>query len=102
MLASSVRRPLMRAPRVPSRARALNSAQQAVAAALHCTDVCCGLNFTTCTVAPQPAHWTGCGVACRSSRTRRPLGGEVPRDLLLPARHRAGGVDLELEPFHHG
>jgi hypothetical protein len=69
MLPRSVQQLLTRALRVPSAARARNSAQQAVAAALHCTAVCCGLNFTTRTVAPQPAHWTGCGVACRSSRT---------------------------------
>jgi hypothetical protein len=63
MLARSVPQPPIRALRVPSAARARNSAQQLTAAALHCTDVCCGLNFTTRTLAPQPAHWTGCAVA---------------------------------------
>jgi hypothetical protein len=51
----------------PSAARARNSAQHAVAAGLHCTDVCCGLNFTTSTAAPHRAHSTGCGTARRSS-----------------------------------
>jgi hypothetical protein len=55
--------PSTSALRVPSAARARNSAQQAAAAAVHCTDVCCGLNFTTSAVAPQRAHSTGCGAA---------------------------------------
>jgi hypothetical protein len=49
--------------RVPSAPRARNSAQPPTAAAVHCTDVCCGLNLTTSAVAPQRAHSTGCGAA---------------------------------------
>ena len=49
--------------RVPAAARARNSAQRPTAAAVHCNDVCCGLNFTTSAVAPQRAHSTGCGAA---------------------------------------
>ena len=63
MLSRSAAHPSTSALRVPSAARARNSAQQAAAAAVHCTDVCCGLNFTTSAVAPQRAHSTGCGAA---------------------------------------
>src|SRR5258708_25485953 len=112
MLARSAPQPATRALRVPSAARARNSAQDPAAAAVHCTDVCCGLNLTTCTDAPQRAQSTGWGAPRRSSeRTapgkatsarlsrgsgRRSPGGQVRRDLLLPARYRPAGIDLEL------
>ena len=63
MLPRRAAHPSTSALRVPSAARARNSAQQPAAAAVHCTDVCCGLNFTTPAVAPQRAHSTGCGAA---------------------------------------
>jgi hypothetical protein len=63
MLSRRAAHPSISALRVPSAARARNSAQQPAAAAVHCTDVCCGLNFTTSAVAPQRVHSTGCGSA---------------------------------------
>ncbi|MGH3251908.1 MAG: hypothetical protein ACRDOI_37645 [Trebonia sp.] len=63
MLSRRAEHPSISALRVPSAARARNSAQHRTAAAVHCTDVCCGLNFTTSAVAPQRAHSTGCAVA---------------------------------------
>jgi hypothetical protein len=63
MLARRAAHPSTSALRVPAAARTRNSAQRSTAAALHCTDVCCGLNFTTSAVAPQRAHSTGCGAA---------------------------------------
>jgi hypothetical protein len=63
MLSRRAAHPSTSALRVPSAARARNSAQRPAAAAVHCTDVCCGLNFTTSAVAPQRAHSTGCGSA---------------------------------------
>jgi len=63
MLSRSAAHPSTSALRVPSAARARNSAQRRTAAPVHCTDVCCGLNFTTSAVAPQRAHSTGCGAA---------------------------------------
>ena len=63
MLSRRAAHPSTSALRVPSAARARNSAQQSAAAAVHCTDVCCGLNFTTSAVAPQRVHSTGCGSA---------------------------------------
>src|SRR5580692_3786949 len=126
MLCRSVAHPSISALRAPSAPRALNSAQHRTAAAVHCTEVCCGLNFATPTLAPQRAHSTGCRVTCRSSAwtaagpaaTSAPLsrglcrrlrhglghglpGGQVPRDLRLPARDGAGGVNLELVPGDH-
>jgi hypothetical protein len=56
MLSRMAAQPPTSALAVPSAARSRNSAQHAVAAGVHCTDVCCGLNFTTCTTAPQRAH----------------------------------------------
>ena len=47
MLSRRAAHPSTSALRVPSAARARNSAQRPAAAAVHCTDVCCGLNFTT-------------------------------------------------------
>jgi hypothetical protein len=61
MLSRRAAHPSISALRVPSAARARNSVQPPTAAAVHCTDVCCGLNFTTSAVAPQRAHSTGCG-----------------------------------------
>jgi hypothetical protein len=63
MLSRRAAHPSTSALLVPSAARARNSAQDRTAAAVHCTDVCCGLNFTTSAVAPQRAHSTGCGAA---------------------------------------
>jgi hypothetical protein len=63
MLSRRAPHPSISALRVPSAARARNSAQHRTAAAVHWTDVCCGLNFTTAAVTPQRAHSTGCGVA---------------------------------------
>jgi hypothetical protein len=63
MLSRKAAHPSTSALRVPSAARARNSAQRPTAAAVHCTDVCCLLNFTTSAVAPQRAHSTGCGAA---------------------------------------
>ena len=63
MLSRRAAHPSTSALRVPSAARARNSAQPPTAAAVHCTDVCCGLNFTTSAVAPQRVHSTGCGSA---------------------------------------
>jgi hypothetical protein len=63
MLSRSAAHPSTSALRVPAAARARNSAQRAAAAAVHCTDVCCGLNFTTSAVAPQRAHSTGSAAA---------------------------------------
>jgi hypothetical protein len=56
MLSRMAAQPPISALRMPLAAPARNSAQHAVAAGVHCTDVCCGLNFTTCTCAPQRAH----------------------------------------------
>jgi len=63
MLSRKAVHPSTSALTVPSAARARNSAQRSAAAAVHCTDVCCGLNFTTSAVAPQRAHTTGRGAA---------------------------------------
>src|ERR1700722_13420074 len=103
-------------------ATAATPAQPALAAPVHCTDVCSGLNFATSATAPQRAHRTGCGLARRSSSRSTaisarfgrglgrgldlvpgpgPPGGQGLRDLRLPARHRPGGVDLELVPGDH-
>ena len=56
MLSRRAAQPPTSALRVPSAPRARNSSQRAVAAGVHCTEVCCGLNFTTCTAAPHRAH----------------------------------------------
>ena len=64
MLSRSARQPSIVPPPFPAAAQtARNSAQHAAASAVHCTDVCCGLNFTTSATAPQRAHSTGCGAA---------------------------------------
>ena len=63
MLSRKAAHPSTSALRFPSAARARNSAQRPAAAAVHCTEVCCGLNFTTPAVAPQRAHSTGYGAA---------------------------------------
>ncbi len=62
MLSRKAVHPSTSALTVPSAARARNSGQRP-AAAVHCTDVCCGLNFTTSAIAPQRAHSTGSGAA---------------------------------------
>ena len=63
MLSRRAGHPSISALRMPSAARARNSAQRRTAAAVHCTDVCWMLNFTTSGVARQRAHSTGCGTA---------------------------------------
>jgi hypothetical protein len=63
MLSRMAEHPSTSALRVPSAARARNSAQEPAAAAVHCTEVCCGLNFTTSALTPQRAHSTGSGAA---------------------------------------
>ena len=63
MLSRRAAHPSTSALRVPSAARTRNSAQPRTAVAVHCTDVCCGLNFTTSAIAPQRAHSTGSGAA---------------------------------------
>jgi hypothetical protein len=63
MLSRRAAHPSTSALVMPSAARARNSAQRPAAAAVHWTDVCCRLNFTTSAVAPQRAHSTGCGAA---------------------------------------
>ena len=67
MLSRKAGHPSTSALRVPSAARVRNSAHCRTALAVHCADVCCGLNFTISTVAPQRAHSTGCGAPWRSS-----------------------------------
>ena len=61
MLSRRVAHPSTSALGWPSGAAARNSAQARTAAAVHCTDVCCGLNFATSTAAPHRAHSTGAG-----------------------------------------
>src|SRR6185437_17081171 len=82
------------------------------------TNVCCGLNLAASTRAPHRPHSTEQNAAWRSSLTsicsaargdgtlippRPPRRGtsQVLRHLGLPAGHRAGRVDLELEPRRH-
>src|SRR4029078_7557375 len=60
-------------------------------------------NLAASTPAPHRPHSTGQKAARRSSSASISLlgPGQVGRYFRLPARHRASGVDLELEPGGH-
>ena len=97
MLSRKAAHPSTSALRVPSAARVRNSAHCRTAAAVHCADVCCGLNFTIWTVAPQRAHSTGHGAPWRSSARIAPPGAcdrcVIPARAIQPASAEGSSGD---------